>query len=169
MLTLLRGGFLLYKIVISYSLSLRSNFVYLSINHKSITMKRFLYSFTFLLFSTFIFSQSQERLSVHYFDVPQELESAFLKFNSDVNKELEKAGFGSDFYKIYKVKNDDKAESFRYFQISSYTSDKHYEMTHNVGKDYDKIWDEFWNSEAGKKIFTFDKNHIYRKVYRIEN
>ena len=88
-------------------------------------MKRFLYSFTFLLFSTFIFSQSQERLSVHYFDVPQELESAFLKFNSDVNKELEKAGFGSDFYKIYKVKNDDKAESFRYFQISSYTSDKH--------------------------------------------
>ena len=42
-------------------------------------------------------------------------------------------------------------------------------MTHNVGKDYDKIWDVFWNSEAGKKIFTFDKNHIYRKVYRIEN
>jgi len=30
-------------------------------------------------------------------------------------------------------------------------------MTHNVGKDYDKIWDEFWNSDAGKNIFTFDE------------
>jgi len=27
----------------------------------------------------------------------------------------------------------------------------------------------FWDSELGKKIFTFDEKHIYRKVYRIEN
>ena len=42
---------------------------------------------TFLLFAfpILLFSQNQERLSVHYFDVPQELESKFLKFNSDVN------------------------------------------------------------------------------------
>jgi hypothetical protein len=125
--------------------------------------------FVFLLNTAFIFSQSDERLSVHYFDVPQELESDFLKFNSDVNKELEKAGFGRDFYKVYKVKDADEVESFRYFQISSYTSDKHYEMTHNIGEDYDKIWDKFWDSELGKKIFTFDEKHIYRKVYRIEN
>jgi hypothetical protein len=132
-------------------------------------MRYTLLLFVFLLNTAFIFSQSDERLSVHYFDVPQELESDFLKFNSDVNKELEKAGFGRDFYKVYKVKDADEVESFRYFQISSYTSDKHYEMTHNIGEDYDKIWDKFWDSELGKKIFTFDEKHIYRKVYRIEN
>jgi hypothetical protein len=132
-------------------------------------MRYTLLLFVFLLNTAFIFSQSNERLSVHYFDVPQELESDFLKFNSDVNKELEKAGFGRDFYKVYKVKDADEVESFRYFQISSYTSDKHYEMTHNIGEDYDKIWDKFWDSELGKKIFTFDEKHIYRKVYRIEN
>jgi len=132
-------------------------------------MRYTLLLFVFLLNTAFIFSQSDERLSVHYFDVPQELESDFLKFNSDVNKELEKAGFGRDFYKVYKVKDANEVESFRYFQISSYTSDKHYEMTHNIGEDYDKIWDKFWDSELGKKIFTFDEKHIYRKVYRIEN
>ena len=132
-------------------------------------MRYTLLLFVFLLNTVFIFSQSDERLSVHYFDVPQELESDFLKFNSDVNKELEKAGFGRDFYKVYKVKDADEVESFRYFQISSYTSNKHYEMTHNIGEDYDKIWDKFWDSELGKKIFTFDEKHIYRKVYRIEN
>ena len=132
-------------------------------------MRYTLLLFVFLLNTAFIFSQSDERLSVHYFDVPQELESDFLKFNSDLNKELEKAGFGRDFYKVYKVKDADEVESFRYFQISSYTSDKHYEMTHNIGEDYDKIWDKFWDSELGKKIFTFDEKHIYRKVYRIEN
>ena len=132
-------------------------------------MRYILLLFVFLLNTEFIFSQSDERLSVHYFDVPQELESDFLKFNSDINKELEKAGFGRGFYKVYKVKDADEAESFRYFQISSYTSDKHYEMTHNIGEDYDKIWDKFWDSELGKKIFTFDEKHIYRKVYRIEN
>ena len=132
-------------------------------------MRYTLLLFVFLLNTAFIFSQSDERLSVHYFDVPKELESDFLKFNSDVNKELEKAGFGRDFYKVYKVKDADEVESFRYFQISSYTSDKHYEMTHNIGEDYDKIWDKFWDSELGKKIFTFDEKHIYRKVYRIEN
>ena len=58
--------------------------------------------------------------------------------------------------------------SIRYFQISSYTSDKHYEMTHNLGEEYDKIWDKYWDS-IGKKIFSFDEKHIYRKVYRIEN
>ncbi len=132
-------------------------------------MRYTLLLFVFLLNTVFIFSQSDERLSVHYFDVPQELESDFLKFNSDVNKELEKAGFGRDFYKVYKVKDADEVESFRYFQISSYTSNKHYEMTHNIGEDYDKIWDKLWDSELGKKIFTFDEKHIYRKVYRIEN
>ena len=63
-------------------------------------MRNTLLLFVFLLNTTFIFSQSDERLSVHYFDVPQELESDFLKFNSDVNKELEKA-FANKFKELY--------------------------------------------------------------------
>lgn len=134
-----------------------------------IQMKKFIL-LLLITASTFVFAQSEERLSVHFFDVPQELESQFLKFNSLINKELENAGFGKNFYKIYKVKEGDESQMFRYFQISSYTSDKHYEMTHNnVGEKYDKILDEFWESDLGKKVFTFNEKHIYRKVYRINN
>ena len=113
---------------------------------------------------------NQERLSVHFFDIPESLETEFLNFNSEVNKILENTGYGKDFYKLYRVKNDDKEKTLRYFQISSYTSDKHYEMTHDVGKEYEDLWNEMWDSEIGKKVWTFDnKNHIYRKVFRVEN
>ena len=32
-----------------------------------------------------------------------------MNFNKQINQELEKAGFGKNFYKVYKVKNNDKA------------------------------------------------------------
>ncbi len=128
-----------------------------------------LFSILLFVLPVFIFGQNQERLSVHFYDIPQELEQMYLKFNSDINEELEKNGFGKDFYKIYKVRDNDNAKSFRYFQISSYTSDKHYKMTHEVGEKYDKIWDNMWKSELGKCFPLDDVNHIYRKVYRIEN
>lgn len=119
------------------------------------------------LFSlTLVFAQNQERLSVHYFDIPENLEEQFMNFNKQINQELEKAGYGKNFYKIYKVKKNDKASMHRYFQISSYTSDKHYEMTHDVSENYNKILDAFWDSDLAK---AFNKNRIYRKVYRIEN
>ena len=122
------------------------------------------------LVSSLIMGQNQERLSVHFFDVPENLESEFLKFNSEVNKTLENAGYGKNFYKLYRVKNSDQEKTLRYFQISSYTSDKHYEMTHDVGKEYEDLWNEMWDSEIGKKVWTFDnKTHIYRKVFRVEN
>ena len=122
------------------------------------------------LVSSLVMGQNQERLSVHFFDVPQNLESEFLKFNSEVNKTLENAGYGKNFYKLYRVKNSDQEKTLRYFQISSYTSDKHYEMTHNVGKEYEDLWNEMWDSEIGRKVWTFDnKTHIYRKVFRVEN
>ena len=117
-----------------------------------------------------IIAQNQERLSVHFFDIPNNLESKFLKFNSEVNEILENSGFGKNFYKIYRVKSDDKEKTLRYFQISSYTSDKHYEMTHNLGKEYDDLWDDMWASDIGEKVWTFDnKTHIYRKVFRVVN
>ena len=125
---------------------------------------------TFLLSIATLYAQNQERLSVHFFDIPEILESEFLKFNSQVNTILENAGYGKNFYKLYKVKKEDKNKTLRYFQISSYTSDKHYEMTHNVNDEYKSLWDNMWESDLGKKVWKFDnKTHIYRKVYRVYN
>ena len=133
-------------------------------------MRKIISLLTLLLVSSLVMGQNQERLSVHLFDVPENLESEFLKFNSEVNKTLENAGYGKNFYKLYRVKNSDQAKTLRYFQISSYTSNKHYEMTHDVGKEYEDLWNKMWDSEIGKKVWTFDnKTHIYRKVFRVEN
>ena len=133
-------------------------------------MKKIIISLTFLLSTALLHGQNQERLSVHFFDIPENLESEFLKFNSEVNTVLENAGYGKSFYKLYKVKKEDENKTLRYFQISSYTSDKHYEMTHNVSEEYQNLWDKMWDSEIGKKVWTFDnKTHIYRKVFRIYN
>ena len=132
-------------------------------------MKKILF-ITFLLSIATLYAQNQERLSVHFFDIPEILESEFLKFNSQVNTILENAGYGKNFYKLYKVKKEDENKTLRYFQISSYTSDKHYEMTHNISDEYKSLWDKMWDSDLGKKVWTFDnKNHIYRKVFRVYN
>ena len=133
-------------------------------------MKKIIISLTILLSTALLHGQNQERLSVHFFDIPENLESEFLKFNSEVNTVLENAGYGKSFYKLYKVKKEDENKTLRYFQISSYTSDKHYEMTHNVSEEYQNLWDKMWDSGIGKKVWTFDnKTHIYRKVFRIYN
>ena len=132
-------------------------------------MKYLIFFLSAIFITTQLTAQNQERLSVHFFDVPENLESEFLKFNSNVNNILENSGYGKNFYKLYKVKKDDKEKTLRYFQISSYTSDKHYKMTHNVSEEYNDLWDNMWDSEIGKKVWTFDnKTHIYRKVYRVE-
>ena len=39
-------------------------------------------------------------------------------------------------------------------------------MTHNISEEYNKLMNEFWGSDLGK---VFDKNHLYRKVFRIDN
>ena len=133
-------------------------------------MKKIIISLLFLSSNAILHGQNQERLSVHFFDIPENLESEFLKFNSEVNTVLENAGYGKSFYKLYKVKKEDENKTLRYFQISSYTSDKHYEMTHNVSDEYKNLWDKMWDSDIGKKVWTFDnKTHIYRKVFRVYN
>ncbi len=133
-------------------------------------MKKIIFSLLFIYTTALLNAQNQERLSVHLFDIPENLELEFLKFNSEVNTALENAGYGKNFYKLYKVKKEDKNKTLSYFQISSYTSDKHYEMTHNVGAEYESLWNEMWDSDIGKKVWTFDnKTHIYRKVFRINN
>ena len=133
-------------------------------------MRKIILSLVFIYTTALLNAQNQERLSVHLFDIPENLESEFLKFNSEVNKTLENAGYGKNFYKLYRVKNSDQEKTLRYFQISSYTSDKHYEMTHDVGKEYEDLWNQMWDSEIGKKVWTFDnKTHIYSKVFRVDN
>ena len=39
-------------------------------------------------------------------------------------------------------------------------------MTHDIGENYNKILDAFWNSDLANE---FDENRIYRKFYRIDN
>ena len=116
----------------------------------------------------FVSAQNQERMSVHYFDVPGELVQDFLDFHKKRDLMLEEAGFGKDLYKLYKVKDSDTAKKHRYFMISQYTSDKHYKMTHDVSPEYEALIESFWNSDMAKIFPMDDKNHIYRKVYRIE-
>tara|TARA_B110000046_G_C12695347_1_gene274343 strand:- start:160 stop:555 length:396 start_codon:yes stop_codon:yes gene_type:complete len=113
-------------------------------------------------------SQNQERLSVHYLDVPPSLVQDFIDFNKKRNLILEEAGFGKDFYKLYKVNDSDEAKRYKYFMISQYTSDKHYEMTHNVSEDYEELNNYFRNSKMAKIFSMDDKTHIYRKVYKLE-
>ena len=43
-------------------------------------------------------------------------------------------------------------------------------MTDDVSEDYQDLWDDMWDSDIGKKVWTFDnKTHIYRKVFRVNN
>ena len=143
---------------------------YILQNRNKFKMKKIIFSLVFIYTTALLNAQNQERLSVHLFDIPENLESEFLKFNSEVNTILENAGYGKNFYKLYKVKKEDKNKSLSYFQMSSYTSDKHYEMTHNLSPEYESLWNKMWDSDLGKKVWTFDnKSHIYRKVFRIDN
>ena len=133
-------------------------------------MKSFLTISAIILLALPVIAQNQERLSVHYMDIkPQEYQE-FLKYHNKKNEILEKAGFGKNFYKLYKVKDSDKAENYRYFLISNYTSDNHYKMTHNYIKELDSLNDKFQGtySNLGLK-FKKEYNHLYRRVYRVDN
>ena len=58
-----------------------------------------------ILFLTLpLIAQNQERLSVHYMDIQSNQYEEFLKYHNKKNEILEKAGFGKNFYKLYKVK-----------------------------------------------------------------
>jgi len=134
------------------------------INHKLFKMKK-IFLIATLIFSKFIYSQNTERLSVHFFDVPNELAEEFKAFHSEINLLLENNGFGKDFYRIYRAKGDD-LKSFKYFRISNYTSDKHYKMTHDLGDEAKEITKRY--REMRKKVFTMeDETHLYRKVFNL--
>ena len=131
-------------------------------------MKKLLTLLALIFIVTPVLSQNKERLSVHYIDIPQSLVQDFKDFNEKRNLILENTGFGKDFYKLYKVNDSDESKMYKYFMISRYTSDMHYEMTHNVSKEYDELVKYFWDSNMAKIFSMDDKTHIYRKVYRLE-
>lgn len=60
-------------------------------------MKKTILLLASLFSMTFVLAQNQERLSVHYFDIPENLETQFMEFNKQINQELENAGFGKNF------------------------------------------------------------------------
>ena len=133
-------------------------------------MKSFLTIPAILLLALPVIAQNQERLSVHYMDIkPQEYQE-FLKYHNKKNKILENAGYGKNFYKLYKVRDSDKVEKYKFFLISNYTSDNHYKMTHRNIKELDSLNDKFRGkySDLGTK-FKMDYNHLYRRVYRVGN
>ena len=74
-----------------------------------------------------------------------------------------KVGFGKNFYKLYKVKDSDKAENYRYFLISNYTSDNHYKMTHNSIKELDSLNDKFQGTFKFRVKVQKEYNHLYRR------
>ena len=133
-------------------------------------MKSFLTISAIILLALPVIAQNQERLSVHYMDIkPQEYQE-FLEYHNKKNKILENAGFGKNFYKLYKVRDSDKVEKYKFFLISNYTSDNHYKMTHRNIKELDSLNDKFRGkySDLGTK-FKMDYNHLYRRVYRVGN
>ena len=65
-------------------------------------MKKYILIVTAVLISNFVFSQNQERLSVHYFDIPQNMEGEFMKFNKKMNLLIENAGLERTFIKYTK-------------------------------------------------------------------
>ena len=75
-----------------------------------------------------------------------------------------------NFYKLYKVRDSDKVEKYKFFLISNYTSDNHYKMTHRNIKELDSLNNKFRGkySDLGTK-FKMDYNHLYRRVYRVGN
>ena len=139
-------------------------------NHKLLKMKKIFTLLAILFLTLPLIAQNQERLSVHYMDIQSNQYEEFLKYHNKKNEILEKAGFGKNFYKLYKVKDSDKAENYRYFLISNYTSDNHYKMTHNSIKELDSLNDKFQGtySNLGLK-FKKEYNHLYRRVYRVDN
>ena len=65
-------------------------------------MKNLVFFLSAIFITTQLTAQNQERLSVHFFDVPENLESEFLEFNSNVNNILENSGYLGDRLGIMK-------------------------------------------------------------------
>jgi len=104
-----------------------------------------------------------ERKSVHFFDLQSNItEAEFFADISEINKVIKDLGYKGLEYKLYKVKDSDTSEKYRYYFDSSWPSDKIYEEVHNL-----PVYKE-WSKKMKEKYSDQWKQEIYRKVYRIE-
>ena len=103
-----------------------------------------------------------ERKSVHFFDLQSNItESEFLGEMSKINHIIKNSGCKGLEYKVYKVKDSDDSENYRYYFDSTWPSDEIYEEVHDLS-DYQE-----WNKNMKAKYSDQINEEIYRKVYRI--
>jgi len=103
-----------------------------------------------------------ERRSVHFFDLQSNIsESEFLDDMSEINNIIKRSGYVGLGYKVYKVKDSDDSENYRYYFDSTWPSDEIYEEVHDLS-DYQE-----WNKNMKAKYSDQINEEIYRKVYRI--
>ena len=74
-------------------------------------MKNLLILFFFIITSPYLFSQNQERLSVHYMNIPDEQYEDFIKVHNKKNEILERAGLLKTFTNYIKSKIPIKLKS----------------------------------------------------------
>ena len=79
-------------------------FILVVINHKSIRKKNLFTLVTLIFIISTVLSQNQERLSAQFFDIPENLESKFLKFNSEANTISKNSVYGENFFKLFLIK-----------------------------------------------------------------
>ena len=103
-----------------------------------------------------------ERRSVHFFDLQSNItESELLDDMSEINNIIKRAGYDGLEYKVYKVKDSDDSENYRYYFDSTWPNDEIYEEVHDL-PDYKE-----WNKKMKNKYADQISEEIYRKVYRI--
>jgi len=125
-------------------------------------MKSLLFSLS-LLFFTLGNAQSNERISLHLFDLPEGM--SISEFQADLSKAnaiYEKNGFGKNRYKVYQVANDDESQQLRYMWLSTWISNAEYKASHS--SELQQFWDEYFYPKY-KAILDA---HIYRKFFAIE-
>lgn len=125
-------------------------------------MKSLLFSLS-LLFFTLGNAQSNERISLHLFDLPEGM--SISEFQADLSKAnaiYEKNGFGKNRYKVYQVATDDESQQLRYMWLSTWISNAEYKASHS--SELQQFWDEYFYPKY-KAILDA---HIYRKFFAIE-
>jgi hypothetical protein len=125
-------------------------------------MKTLLFTLSVLIF-TLSNAQSNERISLHLFDLPEGISiSEFQADLSKANEIYEKNGFGKNRYKVYQVAKDDESQEFRYMWLSTWISTAEYKASHS--NELQQFWDEYFYP----KYETILDAHIYRKFFAVK-
>ena len=104
-----------------------------------------------------------ERKSVHFFDLQSnKTEEEFLTDLSNINEIIKGLGYKGLEYRLYKVKDSDTSEKYRYYFDSTWPNDEIYKEVHNL-----PVYRE-WSKKMNDKYSGQIEKEIYRKVYRIK-